>query len=97
MKDKLTIKKSYHEGHVRVALEMSVHGHSSGSIKMFADCDLSVLEARALAASLIAEADLIDAKVAKKEAEKQRRAKWLEREVAAGRRKIMSVSEFFGR
>ena len=57
--------------------------------------DISTADARILAASLIAIADEADAKVAKAQAAEARRQKWRDREVAAGRIKIMSVEKFF--
>jgi len=65
------------------------------SVRMNCGIDLTADEARALASSLNELAADAKAKTAAKEAAEERRRKWREREVAAGRMKIMSAQEFF--
>lgn len=50
-----------------------------------------------MARALVEEADRADAKVAAKKASEDRRQKWRDREVAAGRLKIFGAGEFFQR
>lgn len=90
--DKFTAKKSYRDGHV--ALRFSL---KANYIKIDGGSDLSTAQARDLARALVEEADRTDAKVAAKKAAEERRQKWRDREVAAGRIKIMGAGEFFQR
>lgn len=93
----ISVKKSYKDGHVAVRVILKASGWKSDSIKVDGGADLSSAEARELARSLIAEADRTDAKVAAKAASEARRKKWRDREVAAGRLKIVELGSFFGR
>ena len=92
MSDKISVKKSYRDGHV--ALNVTLNDRS---VKVIGSTDLSAAQARELAESLIAEADRADAKVAAKAAKEDRRKKWRDREIAAGRIKIMDAGSFFRR
>ena len=92
MSDKINVKKSYRDGHVALGITLN-----DRSVKVAGSTDLSTSQARDLARSLIAEADRADAKVAAKSAKEDRRKKWRDREVAAGRIKIMDAGSFFKR
>lgn len=70
---------------------------AGASIAIKLSDDISTEHARELAAELIRLADEADAKVAKEVAAKARRKAWTDREVAAGRMKLFSAAEFFGR
>jgi len=92
----ISTKKSYKDGHVSVRVSLKAHGWQSDSIKIEGTTDLTTAQARDLAKSLIAEADRADAKVANKAASDERRKKWRDREVAAGRMKIVELGSLLG-
>lgn len=89
MPPEISATKSYRDGRVgiRVAIRASGHGPS---VSIQASTDIQTADARLLAAALVALADEADAKVAKKAAVEDRRKKWRDREVEAGRMKIIS-------
>ncbi len=87
--DKFCIKKSYKDGHVGLRFALKAKDWYGDSIKIDGGSDISTAEARELARALIEEADRADAKVAAKNASNERRQKWRDREVAAGRMKII--------
>lgn len=89
----ISAKKSYKDGHVSVRVRLK----GGYSLKVEGDADLTSAQARDLAKALIAEADRADAKVAAKEASDERRKKWRDREIAAGRIKVLDAGSFFGR
>lgn len=91
MSDRIIANRSYKDGHVSVRVTLKTSGWKSASIKVEGATDLSSNQARELAKSLIAEADRADAKVAAKAASEARRKKWRDREVAAGRIKIVGL------
>lgn len=91
--DKLSIKKAYKDGHVCVRFSVKARGWSGDSIRIDGGTDLSTADARSLAADLIREADRADAKVAAKKASDERRQKWRDREIAAGRMKVMTLGD----
>lgn len=91
MPDKLSVKKSYRDG--CVALRFSVKG--GYSLKVEGGTDLTTADARALAKAMIEEADRVDARQAAKRAAEERRQKWREREIAAGRLKVMPLTSLF--
>lgn len=93
----IVAKKSYKEGHVSVRIDLKSQGWQSASVNVQATTDLSSVQARELAKSLLAEADRTDAKVAAKAASEGRRKKWRDREVAAGRLKIVKLDSLFAR
>ncbi len=93
----ISVKKSYKDGHVSVRVALKGRGWPGDSVKVEGDTDITSAQARGLAAALVAEADRADAKVAAKEAAEARRKKWHDREVAAGRIKVISAQSFFGR
>lgn len=91
MTDKFCVKKSYRDGHL--ALRFSVKDRT---VRVDGGSELSTAQARDLATALISEADRADAKVAAKKESEERRRKWRDREVAAGRIKIIGAAKFFG-
>lgn len=91
--DKFCIKKSYRDGHVGLRFSVKARGWHGDSIKIDGGSDLSTAEARDLAKALIEEADRADAKVAAKAASDARRQKYREREIAAGRMKVIGFHE----
>lgn len=93
----ISVKRSYRDGCVKVAVKMKASGFREDSVTVGGSCDISTDDARALATALIAEADRVDAKVVKEKASAERRAKWREREMAAGRMVSMSPAEFLKR
>lgn len=86
----VTIKKSYKDGHVGLRVSMKASDWSGDSLKVDGAVDLTSIQARELATALIEEADKVDAKVAAKKASDERRKKWRDREIAAGRMKVFS-------
>lgn len=91
MADKLSVRKSYKDG--CIALRISLKG--GYTLKVDGSADLPTADARELAKAMIEECDKVDARVAAKAASEDRRRKWRDREVAAGRIKIMSLTEVF--
>lgn len=91
----ITAKKSYKDGHVKVCVAMSSSGFRDDSVKVQGSADITSEQARELAQALISEADKADAKVDAKKASDERRAKWREREVTAGRMKVVSLRSSF--
>jgi len=90
--DKFCIKKSYRDGHVGLRFSVKARDWHGGSININGGSDLSTAEARDLANALITEADKADAKVTAKKASDERRQKWRNREIAAGRMKIIGTA-----
>lgn len=90
---KLSVKKSYKDG--CIALRFSVKG--GYSLKVEGSADLATAEARDLANAMIEECDRVDARIAAKNAAEERRQKWREREIAAGRLNVMSLTSVIGR
>lgn len=93
----ITAKKSYKDGHVSVRFTLKSGGWTGASVKVEGATDLSTEQARELARTLLAEADRADAKKAAKAASDERGKKWRDREVAAGRMKILDSQTFFGK
>lgn len=91
MMDKFYVKKSFRDGHVGLRFSVKASGWHGDNIRIDGGADLSTIDARSLAAALISEADRADAKVATKKASTERRQKWREREIAAGRLKIVTL------
>lgn len=90
-------KKSYKEGMVGVCFKVTAHGWPGATVKAEGSLDLTTVQARELARALVERADEADAKAAKKAAEEKRRREWQNRQIAAGRMKMMTAAEFFGR
>lgn len=90
--DKFRISKSYRDGHI--GLRFSVKREYT---KIDGGSDLTTTAARELAKALTDEADRVDARMSAREAKEQRRQKWRDREVAAGRLKIMSLGDLVQR
>lgn len=89
--DKFNITKSYKDGHVGLRFSLKARAWSGDSIRIDGGSDLSTDQARDMAKALIEQADRADASVAKKRAAEERRQKWRDREIAAGRLKIVSL------
>ena len=85
----LAAKKSYRDGHVAVSIRLKCGGYNSDRAKIESSTELTIQQARALAQSLIDEADKAAAKVEAKAAAEDRRKKYREREIAAGRMIVM--------
>jgi len=93
----ITAKKSYKDGHVSVHVTLKGRGFQADSVRIDGSTDLSSAEARKLAADLIEQANRADARAAAKAQADTRRAKWREREIAAGRMKVMSLRDVLAR
>jgi len=90
----LEAKRSYKAGCVNVRINLRSHHDST---KIEATATLTTEQARALASSLIGLADMEDAKVKAKSAAEARRKAWRDREIAAGRLKVMYWDEVLRR
>ena len=77
-------KKSHREGCVGFSIKLKCNGWGA-SARIEASEDITIAQARALAASLMALADAAEANVAAKASSEERRRKWREREISAGR------------
>lgn len=89
MKTPITAKRSCRDGHVSVHVTLSARGFDSGSVRVEGRTDLSTAQARELAKALLDAADRADEKVAVKAASDERRRKYRDREIAAGRMVVM--------
>lgn len=89
--DRFCVKKSYKDGHVGLRFSLKASGWHGDSIRIEGGADLSTAAARALAVALVEEADRVDAKVRAKVASDDRRQKYRDREIAAGRMKVISL------
>lgn len=89
MSDPVVAKKSYHAGQVGVSMRLSCGSWSSGHVKVEASADITTEQARFLAQTLTVLADAADAKVAAKPTSEDRRKKWRDREIAAGRMVVL--------
>lgn len=89
----VTVKASYRDGCVGIGIKLRCNGYGD-SARIEGSATITTEQARSLAQSLIAAADKEDAKTIAKAAAKDRRKKWRDREVAAGRMVSMSVKEF---
>jgi hypothetical protein len=78
-------KKSFRDGRVALAITLKARGWGNDEAKISGSTELTTAQARALAQELIARADEADAKVTKKAEAQNRRRKWRDREIAAGR------------
>ena len=80
----ITARKSHRNGTVALAIALKCGGYGP-SANITAKVDITVDQARELARSLTALADQSDAKAAAKDAAEQRRRKWRDQEIKAGR------------
>lgn len=96
-KSKIVIARAFGKQKVRIVLSLKPSLISAGTISVQAATEISTQEAREIAAALIFEADRADAIAAKKATAELRRQKWRQREIDAGRLKIMSADDFFRR
>lgn len=78
-------KKSYTDGHIRIAIQLRCSGYKSDNAKISGSTDLTCEEARMLARELIALADKADEKIAAKAKHEENRKKYRDREIASGR------------
>lgn len=86
------VSKSYRDGCVKLRVSAKASGVYGGpSITSSVDLDLKAEDARAFCQELLAEVEKAEAKVAAKNAAEDRRKKWREREIAAGRLKVISL------
>lgn len=85
MAEPITAKRSFQDGRVAIDVDLNVRGWGGGGVKLSARAELTTMQARALAERLLALADEADVKVEKRAASEERRKKWREREIAAGR------------
>jgi len=90
-KTKVKAIKSFSDGRIKLGIVMDC-GYHYPSAKIDAKIEITTQEARALAAEILALADADDAKTAKKQEAEARRKKWRDREVAAGRRIVVSMT-----
>lgn len=89
-------RRSSRDGNIAVTAKLTCRNWPNvGSIRMEASADLTIAQARELAAALVALAEKEEAKMAAKEAQGERRRKWREREIAAGRMRVFTPAEFF--
>ena len=93
---KFIVKRSYKDSHVAVRVSMRA-GYHGDSARIDGATDISAAQARELATALTQEADRAEARAAAKKASEDRRQKWREREIAAGRLKVFGASELFQR
>ena len=96
-KQKLTMKRSYRDGMIGVGVFSKANEYGSDTIRIDATLDVDISDARAFAAALVAEADRLEDVAAKRAAAKDRRMKWREREIAAGRIRLMSIDQLLSR
>ena len=84
---------------VAVKVEASARDSYGGpvSIATKVSVEITTEAARKLAADILAIADLLDTAEAKEAAHQERRKKYQEREIAAGRMKVFSAGDFFKR
>ena len=92
----ITVQKSFSDGKIGVKIKLKSGGWRP-SIRIEASTELTTLQARVFAAALITAADLEDTKIAKKQAEKDRKRAYQDREIAAGRTRVLSIEDVFGR
>jgi len=88
----VTAIKSYRDGMVAIRAQLKCGGWNSDTATIAAGTDLTTEQARALAAVLIELADRADAKVAAEAASKERRKKYCDREIAAGRMVVFGAN-----
>lgn len=91
------VTKGFLDGSVSLSVQGNAGGYRQPDIKVSISVPLTIAEARALAADLEKFASAAETKVAVSAAKEESRRKWRDREVAAGRMKIMNASEFFRR
>lgn len=85
------VQKSYQDGHVKLRVEASAHNrHQEASATVAVDLDMEA--ARNLAANLLLAVEKEEAKIKAKQDREARRKAWRDREVAAGRLKIISFN-----
>lgn len=88
-KQRADVLKSYYEGHVKLRLTASAHNRAE-DVAAIVTVDLTLEAATALAVKLQEFIQSESVRVQKKAATEDRRKAWRDREVAAGRMKIIS-------
>lgn len=85
------VQKSYQDGHVKLRVDASAsrRGHD---VTVSAAVDLDLEAARWLAATLMVAVEKEEAKIKAHHDREARRKAWRDREVAAGRMKIISLN-----
>jgi hypothetical protein len=84
MSDRIAAGKAFHARSVSVHIHLKCVGFSNGHVNIDGATELTTEQARALAQSLVAQADAADAKADAKAAVEQRKQNWRDREVAGG-------------
>ena len=90
----IAVKKACKDGCIGISVTLKASGWGADRVKVDGGTDLTTAQARELARALVEAADQEDAKLARKTASEERGQKWRDREVAAGRLKIISAQEF---
>ena len=90
----IAAKRSHKAGHVALSVQLKCSGWGSDRAKIDASTEVTTEQARALAEALVRLADQADAKEAAKGAAEDRSRQWRDREVSAGRMRIMGVGDF---
>ena len=88
-KPKVSVSKSYATGHVSVRIEHREHS-GRGSISSTVSVDIDLHTARELAVDIQMAVQKEADKVAAKAAHEERRKKYRDREIAAGRMKVFT-------
>lgn len=90
----ITAAKAHSAGKLTIKVRLN-SGWSGDHMKLEGSTELTTNQARVLAQSLIDLANAEDRKVANKKEADERKQKWYDREVAAGRLRVMSIGEVF--
>jgi hypothetical protein len=87
------VQKSYQDGHIKLRVDASAsrRGHD---VSVSAAVDLDLEAARWLSASLLVAVEKEEAKIKAHQEREARRKAWRDREVAAGRIKILPPQPF---
>lgn len=88
--------KGYREGHISLSVQADAH-HFGVSVASKVSVALDLDAARALQAEIGEAVSKAEAKMKAAAEREARRKSWRDREVAAGRRQVFSVNEFFKR
>ena len=95
-RSKFEAKRSFHARHVKLCGAVNPYDHSC-SVRLTFAIDMNADDARALASALIAEAEKSDARYQAEVDKRDRRAKWRDREVKAGRMVNMTLGDLLRR
>ena len=89
-KPAISAAKSFKDGHVKINIRLKCDGYGDGA-RIEAGTHLTTAQARALAADITAQANKKDEETIAVAAAKERRQKWRDREISAGRMKVFTV------